>query len=372
MNTSENPPIPFNDFTREPEELIAKELEAVESVLRSGWWVLGKEVELFESKWANYCSTLSAVGVANGLDAIEIGLRSLGVGPGDEVITTSLTAFATCLAILRTGATPVFADIDPETGCIEQQSIHRCINSSTKAILVVHLYGRAVDMENIINLTSNLGIFLVEDCAQSHGAKYNGKPVGSIGDFGAWSFYPTKNLGAVGDAGAITSNNQELILKAKMLRNYGQSDRYYHPIIGMNSRLDELQASLLNVRLEYLNLWTNRRRSIAKRYWAEISNPEIKLLQQPTEDENHVHHLFVIYTKKRRDLQNQLSKMNISSLIHYPIACHLQSALKEAKLDPNGLNNTKDHCENCLSLPIQPYLTDLELDRIIDVCNNQL
>ena len=279
----------FNNFKLEPELLLKKELEETEKVLRSGWWVLGEKVLNFEQKWADYCETLNSAGVANGLDAIEIGLRSLGIGKGDEVITTSLTAFATCLGIIRCGATPVFADIDPYTGCIDHISIKRCLSSKTKAILVVHLYGRSVDIDKIKEITDKQEIYLIEDCAQAHGASFKGKKLGSIGIFGAWSFYPTKNLGAIGDAGAITSNDINLIDKAKKIRNYGQSDRYQNSILGFNSRLDEIQASLLSLRMEYLDKWIKRRREIAKKYWENIQNTTINLLQYVESDEQHAH-----------------------------------------------------------------------------------
>lgn len=363
--------IPFNDFQREPEALIQAQLQATEAVLRSGWWVLGKQVQAFEQAWAEHSGTAAAVGVANGLDAIEIGLRALGIGVGDEVITTPVTAFATTLAIQRCGAIPVFADIDPATACLDPVSVERCISPLTKAVLVVHLYGRAADLAGLSAVCSSHGIFLVEDCAQAHGAQYQGRPVGSIGAFGAWSFYPTKNLGAVGDAGAISSNDPDLIAAARQLRNYGQSDRYHHERAGLNSRLDELQAAILLQRLAYLQNWTERRRAIAERYWAEINNPQLEALAIPSDPLSHVHHLFVLraFGNQRKNLHEHLAAKGINSLIHYPLLSHHQHAIAKHHLDPAGLPAATSHSEACFSLPIHPFLSDAEVDQVVNACN---
>ena len=363
--------IPFNDFQREPEDLIQAQLQAAEAVLRSGWWVLGKQVQAFERAWAEHSGTDAAVGVANGLDAIEIGLRALGIGAGDEVITTPVTAFATTLAIQRCGAIPVFADIDPATACLDPVSVERCISSLTKAVLVVHLYGRAADLAGLSALCSSHGLALLEDCAQAHGAQYQGRPVGSIGAFGAWSFYPTKNLGAIGDAGAIISNNPDLIAAARQLRNYGQSDRYHHERAGLNSRLDELQAAILLQRLPYLQSWTERRRAIAERYWAEINNPQFEALAKPSDPLSHVHHLFVLRVlgTRRETVQDQLAEVGVKTLIHYPVLCHQQQAIAEYRLDPAGIPSAISHSEACFSLPIHPFLSDAEVDQLISSCN---
>jgi dTDP-4-amino-4,6-dideoxygalactose transaminase len=363
-------PIPFNDFQREPESLIQDQLRAAEAVLRSGWWILGHQVQEFEQLWASKCATTGAVGVANGLDAIEIGLRSLGIGPGDEVITTALTAYATTLAIQRCGAIPVFADIDSATACLDSASVERCISPSTRALLAVHLYGRAANLTAMQEICARRDLLLLEDCAQAHDAQHAGQPVGSIGSFGAWSFYPTKNLGAIGDAGALTSSDQALLANAKQLRNYGQSDRYYHDVQGLNSRLDELQAALLLERLPYLQGWTDRRRSIAQRYWLEISHSDLEFLAPPSDPSSHVHHLFVLRTPHRQKLQCHLDEAGIKTLIHYPIPCHLQKALGAHRIDPVGLHATEYHAATCLSLPIHPFLTDQDVDRVITACNN--
>jgi dTDP-4-amino-4,6-dideoxygalactose transaminase len=364
------PPIRYNDFRQEPEALLHAQLEATEAVFRSGSWVLGPKVEAFEQAWAVRCGSAAAVGVANGLDAIEIGLRALGIGPGDEVITTALTAYATTLAIQRCGATPVFADIDPATACLDHVAVERCISRATRAVLVVHLYGRAAALTELHAICEQHDLKLIEDCAQAHGALHAGRPVGSIGTFGAWSFYPTKNLGTIGDAGALTSSDSGLLAKARQLRNYGQSDRYNHDLPGLNSRLDELQAALLLERLVYLQAWTERRRTIAQQYWSAIANPELQTLQQPADPSSHVHHLFVLRTAKREKFQDHLHHIGLKTLIHYPVPCHRQQALSHRRIDPNGLLITEHHCTTCVSLPTHPFLNNTEIGTIIDACNS--
>jgi len=363
------PSIPFNDFQREPEALIQAQLRASETVLRSGWWVLGRQVQAFEQALAEHCGTEAAVGVANGLDAIEIGLRALGIGPGHEVITTPLTAYATTLAIQRCGAIPVFADIDPATACLDPASVARCIGPLSRAVVVVHLYGRAADLDGLSSLCSSHGLALVEDCAQAHGAHHRGRPVGSLGAFGAWSFYPTKNLGAIGDAGALTSKDPDLITAARQLRNYGQSDRYHHERAGMNSRLDELQAAILLERLPYLQAWTERRRAIAQRYWSEIRHSSLDALATPQDPASHVHHLFVLRSVARDEIRLRLQDVGIATLIHYPLLSTQQAALGEHRADPLGLAAAQHLASRCFSLPIHPFLSEEEVSRVIEACN---
>ncbi|MDE3208905.1 MAG: DegT/DnrJ/EryC1/StrS family aminotransferase, partial [Pseudomonadota bacterium] len=238
--------IPMNDFKSEPEALKSLEQDALKRVMASGWYILGPEVQAFEHSWAQYCGVHEAVGVGNGMDAIEIGLRACGIGNGDEVITTAMTAFATVMAILRAGASPVLADIDPATGLLGPDSVKRCLSNRTKAVLLVHLYGHISRMEDWVDFCEANKIVLLEDCAQAHLATWQGRPAGSFGRFGAYSFYPTKNLGAKGDGGALVTNCPSVAEKARSLRNYGQTIRYHHPMEGLNSRLDELQAALLS------------------------------------------------------------------------------------------------------------------------------
>ena len=362
--------ISMNGFSKEPPEIIEAELAATRAVLDSHYYVLGSQVADFESEWANYCGIDHAVGVANGLDALEIALRALKIGPGDQVITTPMTAVATILAILRAGATPVLADIDPTTGLLDLESVKRCVTESTRAVILVHLYGQVRNMAAWIELCDSLGIALIEDCAQSHGAKEGHIGCGSFGAVGAFSFYPTKNLGAIGDAGALVTKNSNIAEQARMLRNYGQTNRYEHLVVGMNSRLDELQAALLRVRLAHLASFTQRRQEIAAQYLSEISNPWVTPLAAPLSQEQHVYHLFVVTTDFREELQNHLRDSGIETLIHYPISADHQVALAGIATDPEGLPQSHHHAQTCLSLPCQPQLTDAEVDAVIAAVNS--
>ena len=339
-------------------------------MLKSGWYVLGPNVAQFEKSWASYLGIDHAIGVANGMDAIEIGLRTLDLPAGAEIITTPMTAFATVLAVLRSGLVPVLADIDSSTGVMDLESVERCISSRTKGILLVHLYGRATDMDAWQALAKKHDVLLFEDCAQSHGARWNGKSLGTFGAFGAWSYYPTKNLGALGDGGAITTNSASLADKIRIFRNYGQSERYHHPVIGMNSRLDEIQAAILIERLARLNEFTERRRDIADEYWRSMAHPEILLLERPKVRENHVHHLFVVKTKKREALMAHLKYHSVESLIHYPIPVHHQKQCIDLRRDPEGLRACEEFSRECLSLPIHPQISDSDRKAVIDAINS--
>lgn len=359
----------MNDFKAEPEELRVAELAALDRVLRSGWYVLGNEVKAFEAAWAARCGLAHTVGVGNGMDAIEIGLRALNIGGGDEVITTPMTAFATVLAVIRAGATPVLADIDPETALLDPASVERCIGPRTKAVLLVHLYGQVREMERWMALCEKHGIALLEDCAQAHLARWNGKVAGSFGRFGAYSFYPTKNLGALGDAGALVSNEGELVQRAAVLRNYGQSVRYHHTELGLNSRLDELQAALLRVRLERLDELTERRRQIASAYRERVTNPRVRLLAVPTQAESHVYHLFVLICEERDQLAQHLKSGGVETYVHYPVPVHCQPPCAGVRRDPNGLHAAESHARVCLSIPCHPQMRDADVATVIDAIN---
>lgn len=359
----------MNDFKAEPEALRMAELAAVERVLRSGWYVLGNEVKAFEAAWARQCGTADCVGVGNGMDAIEIGLRALGIGPEDEVITTPMTAFATVLAIVRAGATPVLADIDARTALLDPVSVERCISPRTKAILLVHLYGQVHELGKWTDLSARHGIALLEDCAQSHLAQWNGRAGGSFGRFGAYSFYPTKNLGALGDGGAIVMDDVILAQRAAVLRNYGQTVRYHHPELGLNSRLDELQAALLLVRMEWLEGFTERRRQIAAAYYAGITNPSIQLLAAPIQARSHVYHLFVVLCEQRDQLAQHLKAQGVEALIHYPMPVHFQDPCKDVRRDPHGLRLAERHAAQCLSIPCHPQMSNSNVNHVIDAIN---
>lgn len=359
----------MNDFKAEPPELREAMLGAARRVLESGWYVLGNEVDAFEAQWAATCGVPHAVGVGNGMDAIEIALRALDVGAGDEVITTPMTAFATVLAILRAGATPVLADIEPDTALLSIESAKRCITPKTKAVLLVHLYGQVRQMDVWTAFCDKYGITLVEDCAQAHLAAWQGKVAGSFGAAGAYSFYPTKNLGAPGDAGMLVTQNEALAERASRLRNYGQSVRYQHPELGMNSRLDEIHAAMLIERMKWLSEFTERRREIVNAYQVRIKNPLVRLLASPEEAFAHVYHLFVVTCDQRDDLQAHLQKHQVQSLIHYPIPIHKQEPCRDIARDSQGLGNSEHHAAKCLSLPCHPQMSDNDINVVISAVN---
>ena len=360
----------MNDFKTEPEALREAMLVAAKRVIESGWYVLGKEVESFEQEWSQTCGVAHAVGVGNGMDAIEIALRALNIGAGDEVITTPMTAFATVLAIIRAGAVPVLADVESDTALLSIESVKRCISKNTKAIVLVHLYGEVRNMQAWVDLCAEIEIALIEDCAQSHLATWQGRVAGSFGKAGAYSFYPTKNLGAPGDAGMLVTNDEIIASKAKQLRNYGQSVRYHHPVLGMNSRLDEMQAAMLSERLHYLREFTERRRQIASAYFAGITNPLVKLPKLPQEPSSHVYHLFVVTCEMREKLQAHLHDCGVQALIHYPIPIHHQEPCNNMLRDSKGLVNTEKHALNCLSLPCHPQMTDDDIVKVIAATNS--
>ena len=355
----------MNDFKAEPPELREAMLGAVKRVLESGWYELGNEGVAFEKKWAAASGVAHAVGVGNGMDAIEIALRALDVGPGDEVITTSMTAFATVLAIIRAGATPVLADIDPDTALLSIESVARCLTPKTKAVVLVHLYGQVRLMDAWVAFCAKHGIVLMEDCAQAHLATWQGKVAGCFGAAGAYSFYPTKNLGAPGDAGMLVTNDEVIAQRAECLRNYGQSVRYHHPELGMNSRLDEIHAAMLAERMKWLPEFTVRRRQIAKAYQSGITNPIVRLLASPEEPSAHVYHLFVVTCEQRDALQAHLQQHQVQALIHYPITVHRQEPCLNIARDPEGLHNSVIYADTCLSLPCHPQMTDNDVDIVI-------
>ena len=341
----------------------------LENFVRSGKYVLGDGVLQFEKEWASFIGTKHSVGVANGMDALEIAMRALGIKNGDEVITTSMTAFATALAIVRVGATPVLADIDPQSALLDINSVKRCITDRTKAIIVVHLYGRVSKMDEWKNLCRSKNLFLIEDCAQSHGGAENGVVSGAFGDVSAFSFYPTKNLGALGDAGALCSNNENLIKKSTILRNYGQSKAYEHELVGINSRLDELQALFLKLMLPNLKENNKRRQKNAEHYYRNIDNSLVTLLDRPRKSEKHVFHQFVIKIKERTDFIKFMAENDIPTLIHYPKSLNVQKALKNAKIDPNGLKCSESHSKMCVSIPCHPGLSKDQLNFITNKIN---
>jgi dTDP-4-amino-4,6-dideoxygalactose transaminase len=360
----------MNDFKAEPTEIREAMLAAVNRVLESGWYVLGNEVTAFEQQWAEVCGVAHSVGVGNGMDAVEIALRALNIGEGDEVITTPMTAFPTVLAIIRAGATPVLADIDLNTALLSIESTKQCISPKTKAVVLVHLYGQVRLMATWQAFCEQNGIELIEDCAQSHLATWQGSVAGSFGHAGAYSFYPTKNLGTAGDAGILVTQDKELAERAGRLRNYGQSVRYHHPELGMNSRLDEIHAAMLSERMKWLPEFTDRRQQIAEAYQKGINNSLIQHLALPEEPSAHVFHLYVITCEHRDELQVHLNDNQIQSLIHYPIPIHEQEPCLHISRSPHGLANSEQHAATCLSLPCHPQMKDVEIEKVIEIVNS--
>jgi len=324
--------IPFNDFASPYQELKAELDEAYARFMQSSWYVLGKEVDAFEQEYAQYCGVQCCVGVANCLDAMHLVLRAWGIGSGDEVIVPSNTYIATWLAISHVGATPVPVEPDARTYNLDPALVEAAITSRTKAIMPVHLYGQPADMDPIMAIARRHGLKVLEDAAQAQGAKYKSRRTGSLGDAAGHSFYPTKNLGSFGDAGAVTTNDAELADRIRTLRNYGSKQRYYNEVIGYNSRLDELQAAFLRVKLRHLDEWNQRRQKIASIYLSQLStlNPQLILPHVPAWAEP-VWHLFVIRHQQRDALQQKLAAAGIGTLIHYPVPPHLSGAYADLR-----------------------------------------
>jgi dTDP-4-amino-4,6-dideoxygalactose transaminase len=341
-------------------------LKIADEVLSSGRYILGPFVTEFEEKFAEYIGVKYCIGVGNGLEALQIGLMALGIGKGDEVITTSLSAVATSLAIKAVGAKPVFVDID-EYYHLDADQIEKYINKKTKAILLVHLYGQSVDLDKILKIAKKYKLFVVEDCAQAHGTEYKNKKVGTFGDVGCFSFYPTKNLGAFGDGGCIVTNNKKIADLAKMIRNYGQKNRYEHIVYGINSRLDELQAAFLLEKLKDLDIDNSKRQNKARIYFDLLK--DVKQIRLPLirPNSNHVFHLFVIEAEEREKLQKFLQERNVETLIHYPIPIHKQKCFKE--YNNMRLPIIEEKTKKILSLPLYPEIRDEE---IIYVCKSIL
>jgi dTDP-4-amino-4,6-dideoxygalactose transaminase len=360
--------IPFNnlkaDYSYHKEAID----NSVQDVLASGWHILGKEVSKFETQLAKFSQVKYSVGVASGLDSLELSLQALGIGKGDHVITTPVSAFATTLAILNTGAVPVFVDIDPQTGMITPQSIEVAITAQTKAVLPVNLYGQLANVKKISQICKKHRLYFIEDSAQAIGTQFKGTKTGQYSDAACLSFYPTKNLGAYGDGGAVLTNNPEIAQKVKILRHYGQTSTYNHTHLGRNSRLDELQAAILNAKLLKLTRIIKKRQHIASWYTNKIKNPKIKLLRNQT---GHTYHLFVVKTDQRTDLQNYLKVHKIESLIHYPTPLYRQPVMdKIAHINKCTSQVSDEFCDQVLSLPIHPYLTRQQVNYIIKVLNN--
>jgi dTDP-3-amino-3,4,6-trideoxy-alpha-D-glucose transaminase len=333
---------------------------AIDRVITRGWFVLGPELDAFEREFASASGATDAVGVGTGTDALAIALRGLGIGPGDEVITTPLSAAYSALAIMMAGARPVFADIDPDRLTLDPRAAGAAVTARTAAILPVHLYGQPADMPAIAAVAARHGLAIVEDCCQAHLATCGGRPVGSFGAAAAFSFYPTKNLGALGDGGAITTNDPGLAARARRLRNGGQTDRYHHGEFGVNSRLDEMQAAILRARLPLLPQWTAARRTLAQRYRSALQQSDLTI--PPECDDGHVYHLFPVRSPARDALQTTLRAAGIETLIHYPVPIPRQPALASER--PAECPIATRVCAEILSLPLYPSLSADAVDRV--------
>lgn len=356
--------VPFIDVHREYNELRGAIHASVELFFERGRYILGDAVEQFESSFAAYCGCEHGIGVGNGTDAIQLALQACGVTAGDEVITVANTAVPTVSAICAAGAKPVFVDIDPHACLMDISAVEPAITAKTKAIVPVHLYGQAVDMTAVTDIASRHGIMVVEDCAQAHGAKHNGQIAGSFGHAAAFSFYPTKNLGAYGDAGMVVTGDAEIAEECRLLRNYGFTDRYVTVQQGYNSRLDELQAGFLQIKLKHLDRWNDLRRAKADRYNRVLGTLQGLHVPYTRPDAHHVYHLYVIQTGRRDQLRAYLDNRGICSLIHYPIPIHLQKAYTYLGYKEGDLPVTESVTGRILSLPLNPWITDKEQDAV--------
>ena len=354
--------MPFVDLKSEYSAIRAEVNESINLVLTSGSFILGQQLERFESEFADYIQTKHVVGVNSGSDALLLALWALGIGPGDEVITVAQTFISTVDAITRNAAKPVLVDIDPDTYCIDTGQIESHITAKTKAIIPVHLYGHPADMGTILDLAKKHNLYVIEDAAQAHGAEYKRKKVGALGHIGCFSFYPAKNLGAYGDAGAVVTNDDHIAEKLRMLRDYGRTGKYSHDFVGINSRMDEIQAAVLSVKLKYLDRWNDKRRKIADLYRKLLAGLDLTV---PTEKPyaKHVYHQFVLRSDNRDALIDRLAQKEIPAQIHYPIPVHKQKAYAHS-FTGLSLPVTERVCSQQFSIPVHPWLTDEQVELI--------
>jgi dTDP-4-amino-4,6-dideoxygalactose transaminase len=362
-------PVPFLDVGATYTELKAEIDAAVARVLESGWYLLGGELEAFEAEWASYVGAKHCIGVANGLEALSLSLRALGIGPGDEVIVPSNTYIATWLAVTHVGATVVPVEPDPRTFNIDPDQVEQAITTRTKVILPVHLYGQSADMAPLLEIAGRRGLHVLEDAAQAHGARYCGSRVGALGDLAGWSFYPGKNLGAFGDAGAVTTNDDALADAVRVLRNYGSRVKYVNEREGFNSRLDEIQAAVLRVKLRHLDDWNARRKDVAAGYQRELADCGV-LLPVVHGAADPVWHLYVVQTEHRDELQRTLNAAGVQTLIHYPVPPHMQDAYQQLAISKEAFPIARRMAKHVLSLPIGPHVSSEQQQRVIDAVSD--
>jgi dTDP-3-amino-3,4,6-trideoxy-alpha-D-glucose transaminase len=356
--------VPFLDLSRGDADLSSELSSAFSRVLGDGRFILGPEVSAFEREFAAFCGTSDAVGVASGTDAIVLALKALDISPGDEVIVPALSAPPTAVAVSLAGGRPVFADIDPATRCMDASRVEEAIGPRTRFLLVVHLYGRLADMDELAAIADENGLLLVEDCAQAHGASMDGKAAGTRSRAGCYSFYPTKNLGAYEDGGAVVTSDADFAQRLRSLRDYGRRERDLLGEIGLNSRLDELQAAFLRVKLRRLEEWNRRRRDLARRYIAELGDLPLDLPAWEG-DRNHCFHLWVAGCGERDALRRHLAEKGIETAVHYPIPLHFQKPYLERGRPAFSCPQAERFCARAVSLPLHPYLTDAEQDEVI-------
>jgi len=349
--------IPFLDLRAAYEELHNELHRAYTRVMASGTYILGAEVAAFEEEWAAYCGVKRCVGVGSGLDALHLALRAMGIGPGDEVIVPSNTFIATWLAVSQSGASPVPVEPDWRTMTLDPSLVEAAITSRTRAVIPVHLYGLPASMDEILSVARKHGILVLEDAAQAHGATYRGRRCGSLGDAAGFSFYPGKNLGAMGDAGAVITDDDEIADRVRVLRNYGSPRKYHYAVKGWNSRLDPLQAAFLRVKLQYLDSWNDRRRARAHQYLAELADVAGMSLPVEPPSTEAAWHVFVIRHPRRDEIRAALEEHGVATLIHYPIPPHLSPAYVEMGLEPGSLPVAEDLAKYVLSVPLGPHLS---------------
>lgn len=361
--------VPFVDLKPMHNEIDKKLHEAFDEVLNSSIFIQGQQCDEFEKEFAKYVGTSYCVGVATGLDSLTLSLRALGVGEGDEVIVPSNTYIATAFAVSNVGAIPVFVEPTITSFNIDPSRIEEKITDKTRAVIAVHLQGRPADMDPILEIAKKYDLFVVEDAAQAHGTTYKGKKVGSFSDVAAWSFYPGKNLGALGDAGCITTNNRAIAEKIRALGNYGSDYKYHHIYQGTNSRLDEMQAAFLRVKLPELERWNDYRRKVANRYLTEITNPLIKLPQPVDDTFDHIYHVFVIRCDRRDELEEYLRKNGIGTVKHYPVPMHLQKAYECLHIGEGELPIAEEISKTVVSLPMYYGISKEQVDYVINIIN---
>jgi len=362
--------VPFLDVRAATLELNVPVLKAIERVVRGGRYVLGAETAAFEREFAAFTGAKHAVGVGSGLDAIALALQALGIGPGDEVIVPSNTFIATWLAVAKTGAVPVGAEPIGGQWNLDPARIEAAITPRTRAVVPVHLFGQPADLAELLAVARKHGLVVVEDAAQAHGARYNGRRIGAHGDAVAWSFYPGKNLGALGDAGAVTTDDPGVAERVRSLGNYGSNQKYVHDLPGTNSRLDEIQSAVLRIKLQHLDSWNARRRTIANRYTQELADIPGLRLPNVASGREHVWHLYVVDHASRDELQNHLGNSGIQTLVHYPIPPHLSGAFASLRLTEGTFPITEQAARTHLSLPIGPHLSEENVTRVIDACRS--